>query len=613
MQNIAHAKALIDQGYSIIPLYRESKHNGDEQILERDYTLEHLNKPLTDKHGKELWHIDGNQGLNLEKSKLKDIDLENKWSIQFGQKWLDTDTLTLGRERPDGTVEITHYFYNNDDAQQDDVMLDKKIAEYRVIGQTVVYGKTKDKVTGEMLSRTWVNVRKPKTDKFLEQKFRKISFATAIAPYVESANTGALKLDACLMRYTEWTDTEREDFLFDFFSIVLPNDRDTNRKKFQRIVKANNQQTKNAGYIAYADYIGAEPKHMKTWLGWIGNPPGADKYSKTPSRRDFLANGVDMRSLMTEDIPPLKFAVKPILPEGLVCIAGRPKAMKSWQMLKLCFCVENGLNYLGHEVEQGNALYLALEDSKRRLKERTFKLKHNDVQNFPTTDIEAPYLNNGLEEDLQRWIDGVKNPKLIVIDTLARVKQRVSGFNKGTAYDQDNELLRRIQQLAITNGVCIAFITHLSKAQQDYSFDKITGSVGLQGMTDAMWLIDRGDNSPNASITGRGRDILDFQYAVKWNDETMTYDFVGNKFEIELNENRKMILDAMKELKRSGKIEVRPIDIIKHLGATSNSKEGKRISRTIQRMASNYEITSVVGKYGLYKLNSEEDINHNHY
>ena len=613
MQNIAHAKALIEQGYSIIPLYRESKHNGDEQILERDYTLEHLNKPLTDKHGKELWHIDGNQGLNLEKSKLKDIDLENKWSIQFGQKWLDTDTLTLGRERPDGTVEITHYFYNNDDAQQDDVMLDKKIAEYRVIGQTVVYGKTKDKVTGEMLSRTWVNVRKPKTDKFLEQKFRKISFATAIAPYVESANTGALKLDACLMRYTEWTDTEREDFLFDFYSIVLPNDRDTNRKKFQRIVKANNQQTKNAGYIAYADYIGAEPKHMKTWLGWIGNPPGADKYSKTPSRRDFLANGVDMRSLMTEDIPPLKFAVKPILPEGLVCIAGRPKAMKSWQMLKLCFCVENGLNYLGHEVEQGNALYLALEDSKRRLKERTFKLKHNDVQNFPTTDIEAPYLNNGLEEDLQRWIDGVKNPKLIVIDTLARVKQRVSGFNKGTAYDQDNELLRRIQQLAITNGVCIAFITHLSKAQQDYSFDKITGSVGLQDMTDAMWLIDRGDNSPNASITGRGRDILDFQYAVKWNDETMTYDFVGNKFEIELNENRKMILDAMKELKRSGKIEVRPIDIIKHLGATSNSKEGKRISRTIQRMASNYEITSVVGKYGLYKLNSEEDINHNHY
>ena len=91
MQNIAHAKALIDQGYSIIPLYRESKHNGDEQILERDYTLEHLNKPLTDKHGKELWHIDGNQGLNLEKSAS---DCKRK-SLFFLIKFLATHSTAL--------------------------------------------------------------------------------------------------------------------------------------------------------------------------------------------------------------------------------------------------------------------------------------------------------------------------------------------------------------------------------------------------------------------------------------------------------------------------------------------------------------------------------------
>ena len=35
MQNIAHAKALIDQGYSIIPLYRESKHIGAEKKIKR--------------------------------------------------------------------------------------------------------------------------------------------------------------------------------------------------------------------------------------------------------------------------------------------------------------------------------------------------------------------------------------------------------------------------------------------------------------------------------------------------------------------------------------------------------------------------------------------------
>ena len=49
-----------------------------------------------------------------------------------------------------------------------------------------------------MLTRTWVNVKMPIVDKDLEKKYRKIAFASAIAPYVKSANTGALKLDACL-------------------------------------------------------------------------------------------------------------------------------------------------------------------------------------------------------------------------------------------------------------------------------------------------------------------------------------------------------------------------------------------------------------------------------
>ena len=603
------AKALLDQQYSIIPLYKDQKFNGDEKIIERDYTLDHLTKPLLNNSGKRMWDIDGNLGLNLEKSKLIDIDLENSWSIKFGKLWLDNNTLTLGRERPNGVIEITHYFYKNEDNEDEDNILDKHIAEYRVEGQTVVYGSTKDKVTGEMLMRTWGNVKLPIADRNLEKKFRKISFAAAIAPHVESGNTGALKLDACLMRYTDWSDDERMEFLFDFYSIVLPNDRDTNRKKMQRVVKANNQKTKNAGYVSFADYIGVEPPQMKKWLGWIGNTPDKDQYKSTPSRRDFLANGIDLKGLMTTDIPPLRYAVNPILPEGLVCIAGRPKAMKSWLMYKLCFCVENGLNFLGHKIEQGNALYLALEDSKRRLKERAFKMGHEKNKNFPTTDIEAPYLGMGLEEDLQKWIDGVSKPKLIVVDTLARVKAAV-GFKKGTAYDIDNELLRKLQHLAITNGVCIAFVTHLSKATQDYNFDKITGSVGLQGMTDAMWLIDRGDNSPNASITGRGRDILDFEYAVKWNDETMTYDYMGNKVVIEMNENRKLILDAMKSLKDGGVSEVRPSDVIKYYGEKATSKKGKNISRTMQRMADDFEIQSLP-KYGFYSLITPEDLNKN--
>ena len=137
----------------------------------------------------------------------------------------------------------------------------------------------------------------------------------------------------------------------------------------------------------------------------------------------------------------------------------------------------------------------------------------------------------------------IKNPRLIIIDTLARIKPR-QGKKSGTAYDLDNELLNKLQTIAIQKNITIAFVTHMSKQSTDYSWDRIQGSVGMQGMTDAMWLIDRGDTSKNASITGRGRDIEDFEYAVKWNEDKYQYDFEGNLQIVEMNENRREVLDA---------------------------------------------------------------------
>ena len=191
--------------------------------------------------------------------------------------------------------------------------------------------------------------------------------------------------------------------------------------------------------------------------------------------------------------------------------------MKSWTMLLICYLVQNGLKFMDHETEQGDCLYLGLEDSERRLKDREKKLGVNTLTP-PYVDVEAPYLNMGLEESLQNWIDTVNNPKLIVIDTLARVKA-VSGRNKaGTAYDHDNETLRSIQKLAVKNGVSIVLVSHLNKAPQDYAFDKITGSTGLQGICDAMWLVERGEHGAQSTFIGRGRDIMDFEYSLAWND-----------------------------------------------------------------------------------------------
>ena len=50
--------------------------------------------------------------------------------------------------------------------------------------------------------------------------------------------------------------------------------------------------------------------------------------------------------------------------------------------------------------------------------------------------------------------------------------------------------------------------------------------------------------------------------------------------------------------------------MIKYYGEKATSKKGKNISRTMQRMADDFEIQSLP-KYGFYSLITPEDLNKN--
>ena len=574
-ENKKIAEQIINQGAFIIPLFPNSKHNNDKDILKRIY-------PATDVGEND------NVGMNLGLSGIYALDGDSTDGIHWCNEWLPQDTTKHIRVYPDGREEVVHYL---------------------VKGNLVAYGTTIHKTTNEPMKRVIDSKHaiRPFNDSILNA-YKKVCFAAVIGKHLISANTSALALDSCLWRYCKnWSDEDRVNFLYDIFSYYLPNDKDSNIKKMQRVVKANNNDTtNNAGYLYLANYLNLEKSKVREWLGWIGTVH-EEKTKKT--HRDFT-NGVDMRALRTKDIPPLKFAIADILPEGLVLYCGRAKSMKSWTMLLICYLVQNGMDALGRETTQGDCLYLGLEDSERRLKDREHKLGVDNLTP-PYVDVDAPYLKMGLEESLQQWIDNVANPRLIVIDTLARVKQAM-GKRSGTAYDHDNETLRDIQKLAVKNGVTIVLVSHLNKAPQDYAFDKITGSTGLQGMCDAMWLCERGENGAQSTLIGRGRDIHDFEYSLTWNEETWRYEFNGNLGEVTLKENRKEIVDAMKEITAQGGDLIRPRDVIKHCGYPTNSKEASGISKTMQRMKNNYELIAGF-KYGTYRLPEDVKVDEEQY
>jgi len=589
------AKQIMDQGYNIVPLFPYSKNNQDINWQNRKYSIDDVLD-------------DSNIGINLAQSNLIDVDLDCDLAVYFGSIWLPHNTLKLARITK-GKKEITHYFYVNNKSLKDnfsDKFKGDTILEFRANGQTVVYGQTPYKDDKSiMVDRLWVDEQKPVYVDNLEQIVKKIYVAVALCSYHVGANQGALKLDSCIMRYTEWSDSEREDFIYQIVQKTDPNSRDCTLKKMQNHVKSNNKEKKNSGYTSLANHLGVDPKEIKNLFKYIGSVPSSDDYEKTKSIIDFNSVSLDMPTLMTTELPPMQWAVSGILPEGFVCMAGRPKAMKSWTALKLCYAIQNGTEFLGHLTMQGDAIYFGLEDSKRRIQDRVKKLGFSKL-NHPQMVLggDVPYLTFGFEECLENWIKSKKNPRLVVIDTLARIKPRQS--KSGTAYDQDNLLLNGIQKLAVQNNLTVLFITHLSKSAQDYSFDKIQGSVGVQGMTDAMWMLDRGDSiNSKASLKGRGRDILDFEYALNWDNESMSYSFEGNLDTINQNENRREITRAMKELHEELK-EIRPSDVAKYYGVTSNSKDGRRMARTMQRMADQFEIIKGT-KYGTYILHPTKE------
>src|SRR5918997_2559398 len=78
--------------------------------------------------------------------------------------------------------------------------------------------------------------------------------------------------------------------------------------------------------------------------------------------------------LMAEELPPVRWVVPDILPEGVTFLAGRPKLGKSWMVLGLGVAVATGGVALGTKrVERGEVLYLSLEDPKRRIHNRLRK------------------------------------------------------------------------------------------------------------------------------------------------------------------------------------------------------------------------------------------------
>ena len=87
----------------------------------------------------------------------------------------------------------------------------------------------------------------------------------------------------------------------------------------------------------------------------------------------------DIETISYSDLMGTKFEelwqpVEGLITEGLTVLVGGSKLGKSWICMDMAYCVATGTPYWGHKTTSCPVLYLALEDSQRRLQSRNTKL-----------------------------------------------------------------------------------------------------------------------------------------------------------------------------------------------------------------------------------------------
>jgi hypothetical protein len=217
---------------------------------------------------------------------------------------------------------------------------------------------------------------------------------------------------------------------------------------------------------------------------------------------------------MATDFPEQRWAVPGIVAEGVTVLAGAPKVGKSWLGLGLVVATASGGKALGSiGVAAGPSLYLALEDTGRRLKDRLGKvLGPSPAPDSLTLVTECPPLPDGGAEMISGWLDHHPGARLVVIDVLARVRGAAS--RETSAYDADYRAVCHAKAVADQHGVPFVIVHHTRKASANDFLDEVSGTQGVAGAADSVLVLKRMRGRADAILRVTGRDVEESDYAL---------------------------------------------------------------------------------------------------
>jgi len=291
-----------------------------------------------------------------------------------------------------------------------------------------------------------------------------------------------------------------------------------------------------------------------------------------------------------ESRPPI---IDGLLYPGTYLFVGAPKVGKSFLMAQLAYHVSTGQMLWNYPVRAGTVLYLALEDDYRRLQERLFRMfgvEGTDELYFATC---AKQLGAGLYEQLNRFVSEHKDTRLIIIDTLQKIRE---ANGDRFSYANDYEIIGQLKRFADDKGISLLLVHHTRKQQADDKFDRISGTNGLLAAADGAFILEKEKRTgATAVLEVSGRDQPNQKLILKQDMERLVWELENVETELwkvppdpVLEKVATMLAEGVSEWKGSPtelaealQLDMKPNLLTKHLNVNA--------SRLLNEYQTNYE------------------------
>jgi len=278
--------------------------------------------------------------------------------------------------------------------------------------------------------------------------------------------------------------------------------------------------------------------------------------------------------LLAATFPEPKWAVPGLIPDGLTFLSGRPKVGKSWLALQLAHACGTGGYFLGVKVEQHKVLFIAYEDSPRRLQSRirAHNIPASAQIRFETTwpKLSADGLTLIYSEITMHGYD------LIIIDTLTRAL----GGDDQMDLALMSSVIGNLQGMAINHGISVVCNDHLRKPNgfESNPIDDIMGSTGKAAAIDCALGLYREQGRHGATLKIIGREVEERELALRWDGLTRCWQNEGEAGDVRKDSFKGEVIEAIQGIIDDGKLAT-TASIAKWLG-----KEASNVSMALAEL-----------------------------